>query len=196
MFAKTRKRQLIDLLHENGLCICYNRVLRMSNHFGEAVIPQYVEEAVVCQRELKKHVFTTPANDNIDHNPTSTMAQSSIHGTSVSLFQHPSSENPGEECQPLKFISNARVHKIPELPESITNVKPAFIPKNPRPSIIQLQRYPAPESISHTLQKSTTGWRKCHSLKGTKICEHHIPPYNTKARQTFEVSFSSLMPLL
>ena len=74
----------------------------MSNQFGEAVVAQYVEEAVVCPRELKKHVFTTPANDNIDHNLTSTMAQSSFHGTSVSLFQHPRSENPGEERQPLK----------------------------------------------------------------------------------------------
>ena len=34
--------------------------------------------------------FTTAAIDNIDHNPSSTTAKESFHGTGISLLQHPS----------------------------------------------------------------------------------------------------------
>lgn len=33
--------------------------------------------------------------DNIDHNPSSTTAKDSFHGTGISLFQHSSADNPG-----------------------------------------------------------------------------------------------------
>lgn len=42
------------------------------------------------------NLFTTAAADNIDHNihnPTSTTATSSFHGTGISLFQHPSNND-------------------------------------------------------------------------------------------------------
>ena len=39
----------------------------------------------------------------VHHNPTATTAQSSFHGTSMSIFQHPNSKYPGEECEPLKL---------------------------------------------------------------------------------------------
>lgn len=69
VFAKTRKRQLIDMLHENGLSISYDRVLEISAQLGEAVVAQYVEDRVVCPPVLRKQLFTTAAVDNIDHNP-------------------------------------------------------------------------------------------------------------------------------
>ena len=105
VFAKTRKRQLIDMLHENGLSISYDRVLEISTQMGEAVIAQYVENGVVCPPVLKK-LFTTSAVDNIDHNPTATTAKTSFHGTSVSLFQHPSSERPGEERKTITNVAS------------------------------------------------------------------------------------------
>ncbi|XP_061569583.1 coiled-coil-helix-coiled-coil-helix domain-containing protein 7-like [Cololabis saira] len=43
VYAKTRKRLLIDLLHENGICISYDRVLEVSALLGESVVNQYVE---------------------------------------------------------------------------------------------------------------------------------------------------------
>ena len=103
VFAKTRKRPFIEILHENGLSISYDRVLEISAQLGEAVVAQYVEDGVVCPPVLRKQLFTTSAVDNIDHNPTATTAKTSFHGTSVSLFQHPSPEHPGEEREPLKL---------------------------------------------------------------------------------------------
>ena len=61
--------------------------------------------------------------DNIDHNPTATTATTSFHGTGISLFQYPTSDNKGEKLEPLQ-ITDHYVKKVPELPDSYTNVRP------------------------------------------------------------------------
>ena len=38
LFAKTRKRQLIDILHQYDICISYDRVLEISSQMGEALV--------------------------------------------------------------------------------------------------------------------------------------------------------------
>ena len=122
MFAKTRKRQLVDMLHENGLSISYTRVLEISAQLGEGVVAQCVEDGVVCPPVVRKKLFTTSAVDNIDHNPTASTAKTSFHGIIISVFQHPSSEQLGEEREPIKFNADVKVKKIPELPHAFTNV--------------------------------------------------------------------------
>eukprot|EP00745_Piridium_sociabile_P026549 TRINITY_DN4240_c0_g1_i3.p1 TRINITY_DN4240_c0_g1~~TRINITY_DN4240_c0_g1_i3.p1 ORF type:complete len:1496 (-),score=398.92 TRINITY_DN4240_c0_g1_i3:837-5324(-) len=199
VFAKTRKRQLIEMLHENGLSISYDRVLEISTQLGEAVVAQYVEDGVVCPPVLRKHVFTTSAVDNIDHNPTSTTAKSSFHGTSLSLFQHPSSDSPGEERVPLKLSTDVRVHKVPELPDAFTNVQPAYITKNPNPAVVEAHPYPAPESI-HLHLKQEYNWLEEVFLTETVGDEVSITWAAHHAAQKrglpFEVSITSLLPLL
>lgn len=46
-------------------------------------------------------VFTTAAVDNIDHNPSSSTAKGSFHGTAISLFQHPDYEGDGEKMEQI-----------------------------------------------------------------------------------------------
>ena len=65
VFATIRKRQIIEMLHENGLSISYYRVLEISAQLGEAVVAQYVEDGVICPSVLRKQLFTTAAVDNI-----------------------------------------------------------------------------------------------------------------------------------
>ena len=89
LFAKTRKRQLIDTLFQYGICISYDIVLEISTQMGEAVVHRYLDEGVVCPPIMCKGIFTTSAVDNRDHNPSATTAISSFHGTGISLFQHP-----------------------------------------------------------------------------------------------------------
>ena len=65
MFAKTRKRHLVEMLHDNGISISYDRVLEISAQLGDAVVTKYVHDGVVCPPTLRKRLFTTSAMDII-----------------------------------------------------------------------------------------------------------------------------------
>lgn len=134
-------RTVRHLLPSMLACLCLQKPERGSSltcfmrsaQLGEAVVTQYVEDGVGCPPVLRKNLFTTAAVDNIDHNPSATTAQTSFHGTSISIFRHPSTENAGEEREVPKVKSDVKVKKVPELPEAFTNVLPAYITKNPNP---------------------------------------------------------------
>ena len=64
---------------------------------GNTVSARFEKEHVVCPPKFRFSLFTTSAVDNIDHNPSSTMAKGSLHGTGISLFQHPSEITQGED---------------------------------------------------------------------------------------------------
>jgi len=198
VFVKTRKRELIDKLHENGISISYDRVLEIAGQLGETVVNQYVEDDVVCPPILRKGLFTTSAVDNIDHNPTATTATTSFHGTSISIFQHPSADKGGEE-RSLPKITESRVKKVPELPESYTNIPPAFFrKKNPDPSIIKDVSLPDPSDFHSELKLEYEWLEKVHDT--TEIDDstnvswsaHHASLQHTKDVKT---SISSLLPL-
>lgn len=199
VFAKTRKRELIDKLHENGISISYDRVLEISGQLGETVVNQYVEEDVVCPPVLRKGLFTTSAVDNIDHNPTATTASTSFHGTSISMFQHPSSDNRGEVRASPK-ITDSRAKKVPELPESYTNIPPAFFRKKiPAPSTIDDISLPDPSLFQRNLRLEYEWLEKVHGTTDVDDSSnitwsaHHASQQRTK---DFDTSITSLLPLL
>ena len=90
LHVNTCKRALIDRLSHLDISISYDRVLQLSTQTGESVFQQFHREQVVCPPTTRGKVFTTAAIDNIDHNPSSTTAKESFHGTGISLLQHPS----------------------------------------------------------------------------------------------------------
>lgn len=67
------------MLLGNGLTISYDGVQEMSAQLGDAVITSYGEDGVISPPVLRKGLFTTAIMDNIDHNSTSTTAQTSFH---------------------------------------------------------------------------------------------------------------------
>lgn len=140
--AKTRSRDLIETMHDLGLSVSYDRVLAVSTDLGNAVCRRYQEDRVVCPPNLRLQLFTTAAVDNIDHNPSSTTANDSFHGTGISLFQHVTINEPGisRERTPLTK-SAAGTKKVIVLPESYTQVPPASLPKKniPVPNTLQQQ---------------------------------------------------------
>lgn len=79
LYAKTRKRQLIDALVQHGICISYDRALEISTQLGESVLSQVLEDSVVCPAVLQKGMFTTSAVDNINHNLSATTATQHLH---------------------------------------------------------------------------------------------------------------------
>ena len=87
--AYHRDRQLIDDLSKLGVCIGYHRVLTISAALGNAGIEKFNKCNIVYPLNMSHGHFTTSQLDNIDHDPSSTSAVSSFHGTGISLLQHP-----------------------------------------------------------------------------------------------------------
>ena len=74
---------------------------------------------------MRGTVFTTAAVDNIDHNPSSTTAKESFHGTAISLFQHPSFTGEGVNrslviAEGSEKTSNRKI--VINLPYDFTNI--------------------------------------------------------------------------
>ena len=123
--AKTRCRDLVEILHKLGISISYDRVLSISTDLGNEVCRRFWQEGAVCPSNLRLGLFTTVAVDTIDHNPSSTTSKDSFHGTGISLFQHQSAVTPGTEQAPINISTNAESEKsVKELPASYTEVIP------------------------------------------------------------------------
>ena len=86
LHAHTRNRELVDRLSHLGMSISYNHVLELSALMGNSACQQFHREQGVCSPKMHSNVVTTSAIDNIDHNPSSTTAKVSFHGTAISLF--------------------------------------------------------------------------------------------------------------
>ena len=131
--GKTRNKELIDMLFKLGVSVSYDRVLSVSTDLANAVIEYFENDDAVCPPSLQKGLFTIGAYDNFDHNPSSTSAKTSTHGTSISLFQENTTAQPGEKI-PHAVLSNDRERSksIKALPEHYAVVPAAALDrKNP-----------------------------------------------------------------
>ena len=115
VYAATRSRKIVDILHKLGLCISYDRILRITQGLGEAAIDMFEEDDYVVPGNLRKGIFTIGAKDNVDKNSSSTVTKSHYHGTSLSLFQFPSAVNTGKErkCKKIVKIKSSEGKKSP-----------------------------------------------------------------------------------
>ena len=196
VYTQTRQRTLVEKLNEHGISISYDRVLEISAQLGDAAVSKYVEDGVVCPTGLRKGLFTTSAMDNIDHNPTATTTTTSFHGTSISVFQHPTKESKGEERGQLK-CREQKVKTVPELPDSFTNVCPAFFtkkkPSPPKESVVLVDTI----SLLKPQLEMEYEWLDKVTLTDGPVdvtwSAHHA---SQRIGKPFEVSISSLLPLL
>ena len=62
VYAKTRKRMLVEMLHEHGISISYDRVLEVSAQLGDAAVSKYMKDGVACPQLLQRGLFTTAAS--------------------------------------------------------------------------------------------------------------------------------------
>ena len=81
LHTQTRSKKVITELYELGLSVSYNRVLQIEKQLAFAVCEDFRKKGVVCPAQLRKGLFTVAALDNLDHNPSSTTAKGSFHGT-------------------------------------------------------------------------------------------------------------------
>ena len=140
LHAKTRSRDLVEKLHDLGLSVSYDRVLAISTDLGNSICHQYHQDDVVCPPSLRKGLFTLSAMNNIDHNPSSTTAHDSFHGTGISLFQQPTVQVSGV-CSSRVFLdqtTSTGTKSVAELPESFSQVPPVVLPsKNPSVPVVE-----------------------------------------------------------
>ena len=201
IYAKTRKKQLIDILFQYGLCISYNRVLGISTQLREAAVERFVSEGVLCPPKLRQGVFTTAAVDNIDHNPSSTTSKSSFHGTGISIFQHPADENDGVERDVMIFKTDKpTTNQILELPDEYTNMKPAYLKSKPVPpgSTIQFVGIQNHEYLTESL-KCEYEWLNTVRLTDQDLSSNNVLWSSHHSSQKrgphVEVSLTCLLPL-
>ncbi|XP_035811437.2 uncharacterized protein LOC118471353 [Amphiprion ocellaris] len=197
VYAKTRKRNLVEMF-DRGLSISYDRVLEISAQLGDATVSKYVEEGVVCPPVLRKGLFTTAVMDNIDHNPSATTATTSFHGTSISLFQHPTKDNSGQERGQLRF-GPEKVKSVPELPDTFTNISPAsFWTTNPVPPGTAMPKPPTdilgPQlALEYQWLDKVLVTQEVDDALNLTWSAHHA---SMKRSPEFEVTITSLLPLL
>ena len=125
MFSATRSSEVIEILHARGLSISYDRILRVTQGFGEALLQLFHDDDAVIPVLLQTWLFTVGAKDNIDKNARCTNSKSHYHGTTMSLFQFPSSFNGGFERNYQQFVKvpSSRSKKVGELPYFYTDVE-------------------------------------------------------------------------
>ena len=126
--AETRKKKLVDKFYRLGLSISYDRVMQISADLGNSICPQFGKEGVVCPSKLKRSLFTTANVDNIDHNASARTAKDSLHGTAVSLTQHPSTDGEGIARDRVVISPDLSKKKtLSDLPELYTDVQPVAV---------------------------------------------------------------------
>ena len=106
---------------------------------------------------LKPGIFTSAAVDNLDHNLSSATAQSSFHGTTISIFQHPAIPT-NRNIFKLE-ASTSRSEKM-NLPDIYIDIKPTRSVKPEPPNVLTNQAHlPSTESML-SIQERASPWLK------------------------------------
>ena len=114
--------------YQFGLSVSYDRILQVENQLATAVCQHIAEIGLVCPSQLRHGLFMLGALDNLDHNPSSTTATDSFHGTGISLFQFPSSSG-GYQNQNVIQLPASSTPNNQQLPPDYTTVPAVVLAK-------------------------------------------------------------------
>ena len=132
LHAQTRSKKIVNQLYQLGLSVSYHRVDEIMNNLATSVCDHYKSVGLVCPLSLERGLFTVGAIDNIDHNPSSTTAQGSFHGTGISLFQFPKrdSDVSPQAAQNVSLCSTRNTSRDITLPDAYFLVPPVSMKKS------------------------------------------------------------------
>ena len=176
LHANTRKRELVDTLSGLGISISYDRVLRISAEMGNGVCQNFLVENAVCPPKLRGDVFTTAAVDNLDHNPSSTTAHDSFHGTGISLIQHPDYDSQGIDRGIVIIGGASNVKAVGRLPAYHTDVQPVTSP-NKNPSV--------PAGTENLLQLTPAEAEMGQEKRWLEVVKTHVTMMMYKGQEVF-----------
>ena len=126
MHTQTRSKKFVNQLYELGLSVSYQRVDDIMNNLAAFVCDHFKSVGVVCPLSLQSDLFTVGAIDNLDHDPSSTTAQGSFHGTGISLFQFPKEDSDVSQpaVQRINLCSTRSASRDITLPDTYFSVPP------------------------------------------------------------------------
>ncbi|KAE8746646.1 hypothetical protein FOCC_FOCC006630 [Frankliniella occidentalis] len=130
-WGKTRKKEVIQVLHALGLSCSPSRVQEITSALAQWTIDRALQEGFLCPANLLNGLFTVFCLDNINiHTSSSTSKTGSmINGTGISAlqFRTPEFQGTARTLNPEQpdFSSNRRF--VPSLPESYSNVQGKFL---------------------------------------------------------------------
>ena len=108
IYATVRSRSLIDHLFNVGLAVPYKRLLEITKQLHEDMMASFQTHKAFIANQLREGVYTVLIKDNIDLDGTSTFVTTHYHGTSISILQFPSFQNPGTLRQQLPISQRGR----------------------------------------------------------------------------------------
>lgn len=200
LYQKTRSQNIINTLFSLGLCVSYKRVINLSEDIAEAVTQHFEKHGVMCPPLLSKKVFTTAAVDNIDHNPTSSTAQRSFHGTGLSFFQHPISK---DDLLPLSLrpLEGAEIKNDTVLQNFLNvNTDVPFVHKDPVPFKHQGEIEPNTDITEQAFQESRDWLQTVEDTMYAEECSETVMWSAFHARKAAKderpKSTSTMLPLL
>ena len=79
--------------YSEGLCVTYDRLLDIRDAIGEEICKEYDNNDLVCPPLLEEGAFVTAAIDNLDHNPSSVDADTSVHVTTLPALEQNRKKN-------------------------------------------------------------------------------------------------------
>ena len=106
--ATEHSEEILNRLHELGLCISYTRVRDISKTMANSVVKMFEAEGVSCGPILRKGLLTVGSADNIEINPSNRDAKDALHGTGCALTQVPTSSNAGTVRSAVQYREAAR----------------------------------------------------------------------------------------
>ena len=160
IYTHTHKIGLIDKFHNAGVSVFSKRINQLSHELFNDVCAHFKKEDMVVPSGLHKSVFITKDVDNMNNSPPSSIAKGSFHGTTISLFQHPDSENRGEAMEPLTYLLE-RHHSIIFL---ITTLG-----CHPSPCLLRTSRFLLQPYLCHRGVMKKNLWSKSKSKSKVKI---------------------------
>ena len=118
-----------------------------------------MQYGVVYPHVLRRGLVTTAAMDDIYHDPTSTTATTVFHGTSMSVFQHPTRDDKREERGPLTF-GRGKVKPVPELPTALPLFALLYLQARTLLPYQVVQQVQAPVCLVNVWPPNTSGWTR------------------------------------
>ncbi|KAJ8372691.1 hypothetical protein AAFF_G00280200 [Aldrovandia affinis] len=179
-----------------------HKVLSISTDLGDRICRFFQKEGTVCPPELKSGLFTTGAVDNIDHNPSSTSAQDSFHGTGISLFQHPNSDSRGVQ----RVVPDDTATSAAHLPQSYTIVPPVVrgkcdppVPKLAGPNKSDCQLIPQAMQMEYRwleqMEKTVISDTPLQGDETVSWAAYHASKQSIPEEPECSVTLTSLLPL-